>query len=96
MLADEVRLELVARTRMSGRSEVGTYLGNYASTHDWRFMAGFVDGRPAAIACEPGLPSGRPIYFVMLDWRDGEVLSIRDFRYARYVCDSAELTLLDR
>ena len=54
MLADEVRLDLVARTRMSGRSEVGTYLGNYARTHDWHFVAGFVDGRPAAIACEPG------------------------------------------
>jgi RNA polymerase sigma-70 factor, ECF subfamily len=31
MLADEVRLEVVARTRMNGRKEVGTYLHNYSS-----------------------------------------------------------------
>ncbi len=94
MLAAEVRLDLVARTKMSGRSEVGTYLGNYATTQDWRFVAGFVDGHPAAIACEPG--SDRTIYFVILDWREGEIIGIRDFRYARYACDSSELTLLDR
>ena len=69
MLAAEVRLDLVARTRMSGRSEVGTYLGNYSRSHDWHFVAGFVDGRPAAIACEPGTSPGRPIYFVVVDWR---------------------------
>ena len=96
MLAAEVRLDLVARTRMSGRSEVGTYLGNYSRSHDWHFVAGFVDGRPAAIACEPGTSPGRPIYFVVVDWRGREILGIRDFRYARYVCESAELTLLDR
>jgi RNA polymerase sigma-70 factor (ECF subfamily) len=96
MLAAEVRLDLVARTRMSGRSEVGTYLGNYSRTHDWRFVAGFVDGRPAAIACEPGTFPGRPIYFVVVDWREKEILGIRDFRYARYACESAEIVALDR
>ena len=95
MLAAEVRLDLVAKTKLTGRSEVGTYIGNYSRTYDWHFVAGFVDGRPAAIACEPGTSPGQPMYFVIVDWREGEILGIRDFRYARYVCDSAELTMLD-
>ena len=37
MLADEVRLEVVARTRMNGRKEVGSYLHNYSSLMDWHF-----------------------------------------------------------
>jgi hypothetical protein len=37
MLADEVRLEVVARTRMNGRKEVGGYLHNYSSLMDWHF-----------------------------------------------------------
>ena len=41
MLADEVRLELVARTRMNGRKEVGTYLHNYAGAKDWRLAPGW-------------------------------------------------------
>jgi len=35
MLADEIRLELVNRTRMKGRKEVATYFGNYSSVSDW-------------------------------------------------------------
>src|SRR5258707_9878074 len=36
LLAEDVQLDLVNRTRMSGRTEVGTYFGNYARVHDWR------------------------------------------------------------
>jgi len=95
MLADEVRLELVARTRMNGRSEVGTYLHNYAGTEDWHFVSGFVDGRPAAVARDPGDPAGKPSYFVLLEWGDDRLLTIRDFRYARYAMEGADVLVLD-
>jgi RNA polymerase sigma-70 factor (ECF subfamily) len=49
MLADEVRLDLVARVRMNGRTEVGTYLHNYSNTNDWQFALGAVEGSPAII-----------------------------------------------
>ncbi|TIS55148.1 MAG: sigma-70 family RNA polymerase sigma factor [Mesorhizobium sp.] len=94
MLADEVRLELVAKTRMNGRKEVGTYFHNYAQTQDWRFVIGFVEGRPAAIACDRS--TGVPSYFVLLEWRGGKLLAIRDFRYARYAIDGAELSVITR
>ena len=46
----------------------------------------------------PANPGPRPDGRSILSWSigaDGEILGIRDFRYARYVCESAELTLLD-
>jgi RNA polymerase sigma-70 factor (ECF subfamily) len=96
MLADEVRLELVARTRMSGRREVGGYLDNYARTGDWRLVVGFVERRPAILVFDPADPSHRPSYFIILEWVAGRLLHIRDFRYARYAVDGADLSVLAR
>jgi RNA polymerase sigma-70 factor, ECF subfamily len=70
MLAEEVRLELVSRTRMIGRAEVGRYFSNYASVHDWQLAAGLVDGRPALIVRDPHNAAGRPAYFILLQWLD--------------------------
>jgi RNA polymerase sigma-70 factor (ECF subfamily) len=41
-----------------------------------------------------GDPAGRPLYFVLLGWSGEELLAIRDFRYARYVMDGAEILAL--
>jgi RNA polymerase sigma-70 factor (ECF subfamily) len=94
MLADEVRLELVARTRLNGRKEVGTYFHNYSRVQDWRFVPGFVEGRPAVLVCDRDDPAARPSYFVLLGWQAGKLLTIRDFRHARYVADSAKMSIL--
>jgi RNA polymerase sigma-70 factor (ECF subfamily) len=95
MLADEVRLDLVARTRMHGRTEVGTYLHNYAQTTDWQFALGAVEGRPAVLVRDPRHGSPVPSYFVLLEWDGGKLVGIRDFRYARYAIEDAEFTTLD-
>jgi RNA polymerase sigma-70 factor (ECF subfamily) len=94
MLADEVRLDLVARHRLAGRGEVSRYFGNYSNVHDWHLAPGTVDGRAAVLVCDPGDPQGPPRYFVLLDWHADQVLQIRDFRYARYVIDGAEIARL--
>jgi RNA polymerase sigma-70 factor (ECF subfamily) len=94
MLAEEVRLDLVARERMNGRAEVGRYLSNYARTRDWHLVLGFADGRPAVLAYDPDDPSAAPSYFVLLRWDGGRLLHIRDFRYARYAIEGAELVTL--
>ena len=91
MLADDVRLELVSRTRMTGRTEVSRYFGNYAGVHDWHLRPGFVDRHPAVIARDPLDVSGKPAYFIMLEWTDGRVSAIRDFRHARYAIEAAEI-----
>jgi RNA polymerase sigma-70 factor (ECF subfamily) len=91
-LADDVKVEVVNRTRLSGRGEVGRYYGNYSQTDDWHLAPGLVEGRPAVVVLDPAQPAGLPVYFMLIDWRDGRLLNVRDFRYARYVVDGAELS----
>ena len=94
MLADEVRLDLVARERMNGRAEVSRYFGNYARTKDWRFVLGFADGQSAVLAYDPDAASFAPAYFVLMRWKEDKLLDIRDFRYARYATEGAEFSPL--
>jgi RNA polymerase sigma-70 factor, ECF subfamily len=93
MLADEVRLELVNKSRMKGRSEVGKYFHNYDQVEDWHFVPALVDRRPALVVCDPGDPSGAPAYFVLLQWAGDKLLNIRDFRHARYVAEGADVVI---
>lgn len=94
MLADDVRLDLIGRAQRRGATAVGGYFDNYAAQHDWRFGLGFVEGRLAVLATDPGAPSADPVYFVLLDWRDDGIASIRDYRYARHVMRHAEIAAL--
>ncbi len=94
MLADDVRLDLVARSRLQGRSEVGRYFTNYAKVGDWRFALGLVDGHPAALVGDVDQPQAPPRYFVLLGWSGDRLVSIRDFRYARYATEGADIRVL--
>jgi RNA polymerase sigma-70 factor (ECF subfamily) len=90
MLAEGVRLDLVARHRLQGRKQVGSYFGNYAAFPDIRVRPVAVEGK-SAILVDPGAGDGaaRQPYVVIFGW-DGQrgLASIRDFRYGRYVMDS--------
>lgn len=90
MIADDVRLELVNRTRLKGKAEVSNYFGNYSKVSDWHLVAGQVEGRPAILVFDPNDPNGRPKYFMLLDWSSDKLATIRDFRHAAYVIDGAE------
>jgi RNA polymerase sigma-70 factor, ECF subfamily len=94
MLAEEVKLDLVARHKVDGRREVSKYFGNYAALADWHLMPGLVEGRAAALVRNPADPAGSPRYFVLLDWSPDGVIQIRDFRYANYAMEGAEVVLL--
>jgi RNA polymerase sigma-70 factor (ECF subfamily) len=90
MIADDVRLDLVGKTRINGKAEVGRYFGNYAKVQDWRLVPGSVEGRPAILVFDPGAPPSKPKYFMLLQWDGDKVATIRDFRHASYVTDGAE------
>jgi len=90
MIADDVRLELVSKTRIRGKAEVSRYFGNYSKVSDWHLVAGSVEGRPAILVFDPNEPDGKPKYFVLLGWTADKVATIRDFRHAPYVIDGAE------
>jgi RNA polymerase sigma-70 factor, ECF subfamily len=90
MIADDVRLDLVNKTRMNGKAEVSRYFGNYAKAGNWHLVPGLVEGHPAILVFDPDAPSGGPKYFMLLQWSAGKVAAIRDFRHAPYVIDGAE------
>jgi RNA polymerase sigma-70 factor (ECF subfamily) len=96
MLADEVRLDLVNRKRSDGKAAVSVYFGNYDRLGGWLLGLGQVDRRPALLAFDPDDPGGAPLYFIVLEWQDSRVGAIRDFRYARYALEGAEVVILQR
>ena len=96
MLAEEVQLDLVARTTMKGKREVQTYFSNYDRTRDWHLGVGFVEGRPAILVSDPARPEGQPRYFVLLSWDRGSLVHVRDFRYAAYAIEGAAVVRLER
>jgi RNA polymerase sigma-70 factor (ECF subfamily) len=90
MIADDVRLDLVNKTRINGKAEVSRYFGNYSKIDDWHLVPGLVEGRPAILVFDPNDPGSGPKYFVLLQWSADKVTDIRDFRHASYVIDGAE------
>jgi len=95
LLADDVRLDLVARRQLRGSSEVKEYFRQYALVDRWRMAAGFVDRLPAVLAYDRNDPSGRPAFFILLDWREGELVNIRDFLFAPYAIEGADVIALE-
>jgi RNA polymerase sigma-70 factor (ECF subfamily) len=95
MLAEDVRLEIVNRVRLDGKTSVAPYFGNYAARPHWQFRPGFVDRRPAMLVYDADDPDQRLKYFVLLAWAGEQVVGIRDFVFARYAMDGAELAPMD-
>ena len=93
MIADDVRLELVNKTRLSGKAEVSRYFGNYSKIADWHLEPGLVEGRPAILVFDPNEAGSAPRYFMLLQWSADKVAAIRDFRHAPYIVDGAEYTV---
>jgi RNA polymerase sigma-70 factor, ECF subfamily len=90
MIADDVRLDLVNKTRMNGKAEVSRYFGNYSKVDDFHLVPGLVEGRPAILVFDPNEPGSGPKYFMLLQWSADKVATIRDFRHAPYIVDGVE------
>jgi RNA polymerase sigma-70 factor (ECF subfamily) len=95
MLADDVKLDLVAKLRKQGKSEVGQYYAAYAAAPQWAYAAGMVDGRAAMLVYDRGISLETPAYFVALDFDGDRVVSIHDFLFARYAMDGVDLSSLN-
>jgi RNA polymerase sigma-70 factor (ECF subfamily) len=97
MLADDVKLDLVATLQKRGKGEVGEYYGAYdAAREQWAFAAGAVDGRAAMLVYDREVSLDAPAYFVVLDFEGGLVSSIHDFLYARYAMEGATVHVVYR
>jgi RNA polymerase sigma-70 factor (ECF subfamily) len=94
LLAEDVRLDLVNRTRLAGRKDVSVYFRRYAEAADWCFSLGLAEGRLALLVSDPVNAADVTVYVVLLDWAEGRIKAIRDFRHAAYVMDSLTVSRL--
>ena len=91
MLADDVRLVQSTHPLRAG-AEVRMFFGIYAQYAPVRLATAWLDGREV-IAVYEDPQSVKPSYLMWLEWTDGRISFIRDYRYVRYVVDDAELVL---
>ena len=90
LLSEDVQLDVVARSRRSGRRDVGVYFTNYDVLRDWHLVPAWLEGREVvAVFRHPD--DARPAYFVQLTIADERIAAIRDFRYVPYITAEAAI-----
>jgi RNA polymerase sigma-70 factor, ECF subfamily len=94
MLAEDVRLDLVAKLKRSGKNEVGEYFSRYAASEQWMFLAGLVEGRAAMLVFDRDVSLDTPAYFVVIEFDGDRVVAIRDFLFARYAMEGIEIRVI--
>ena len=92
MLAEDVRLDVVAREQRQGRAKVSHYFANYARIPGWMLTPAWLDGREV-LAAYRDQDDTEPSYFIELRVADGEIVAIRDFRHVPYIGRDARLDL---
>ncbi|MBJ6135223.1 sigma-70 family RNA polymerase sigma factor [Ochrobactrum sp. Q0168] len=94
ILAKDVKLDLVNRLRLEGRDRIGVYFTRYAEEAKWRFSFGAIEGRPAMLVFE-GNAAAAPAHFVLVNWRNDRINTIRDFLFAPYVLEAMDWVRLE-
>ena len=92
MLADDVRLIQSTYPLRAGTADVGMFFGIYSRSAPVQLVPAWLDGREV-IAVYEDPQAAKPSYLMWLEWADGRISFIRDYRYVRYVIDDAELVL---
>jgi RNA polymerase sigma-70 factor (ECF subfamily) len=93
LLADDVRLNQATHPPRKGAANVGMFFGTYAKIDGVWLQPARLEGREV-IAVFEGRAAARLAYIMWLEWVDGQITSIRDYRYTRYILDGADLELL--
>jgi RNA polymerase sigma-70 factor (ECF subfamily) len=92
LLADDVKLKQSSYALRAGRADVGMFFGIYSKFDPVWLAPGWLEGREV-IAVFEDRADPKPGYIMWLEWRNGRISFIRDYRYVRYVLADAELTL---
>jgi RNA polymerase sigma-70 factor, ECF subfamily len=90
LVSDDCRLDLVSRSQRHGK-QVGMYFGRYEK-EDVALRVVRLEGQLAFAAYVAG--AERPAYFILLEFDNGRVTSIRDFRYVPYIATEAEFEIV--
>jgi RNA polymerase sigma-70 factor (ECF subfamily) len=89
LVREDCRLDLVSKSQRRGK-EVGMYFGNYEKANV-ALRVVRLEGR-LALAAHPG-GADRPAYFILLEWQDGGIREIRDYRYVPYIVAEADFDI---
>ena len=92
LLADDVKLNQSTNPVRVGSAEVGRFFTIYAKFDGLWFAPAWLEGREV-IAVFQDRADPKPSYFMWLEWRDGRISFIHDYRYVRYIAADAELAL---
>jgi RNA polymerase sigma factor (sigma-70 family) len=93
LLAEDVHLTQTSHPDRKGRAEVSLFFTIYASTPEFRLVPAYLDGGRGdeVIAVFAPADAEQPNYLMRVEWRDSQIVRIRDFRYAKYILDGADL-----
>ncbi|MFS8113046.1 sigma-70 family RNA polymerase sigma factor [Rhizobium jaguaris] len=92
LLAADVKLHQATHPVRSG-AEAGMFFTIYARKAPAIHLAvAWLEGQEVIAVFENG-PAPRPNHFMRIEWRDGQIAFIRDYRYVPYIVESAELIL---
>jgi ketosteroid isomerase-like protein len=89
LLANDVKLVQASHPPRAGRAHVGSFFTIYAKSDPVRLAPAWLEGREVIVVFEHG-GGPRPSYMMWLEWRDGRISFIHDYRY---VLADAELVL---
>jgi RNA polymerase sigma factor (sigma-70 family) len=92
LLADDVKLNQSSYPPRAGSAEVGRFFTIYAGFDGLWLAPAWLEGREV-IAVFKDRADPKPSYMMWLEWRDGRISFIHDYRYVRYVVADAELAL---
>jgi RNA polymerase sigma-70 factor (ECF subfamily) len=92
LLADDVKLHQSTYPVRVGSAEVGRFFTIYAKFDGLWFAPAWLEDREV-IAVFQDRADTKPSYFMWLEWRDGRISFIHDYRYVRYIAADAELAL---
>ncbi|MEI9421203.1 sigma-70 family RNA polymerase sigma factor [Mesorhizobium sp. Cs1299R1N1] len=92
LLADDVRLHQSMHPPRAGAADVGMFFTIYAKSDGLWLRPAWVEGREV-IAVFEDRAAPKPHHFMWLEWREGRISFIRDYRYVHYVLDDADLVL---
>jgi RNA polymerase sigma-70 factor (ECF subfamily) len=92
LLADDVKLIQSSHPPRVGAVDVGMFFTIYAKIDGLWLAPAWLEGREV-IAVFEDHAAPKPAYMMWLEWRDGRIGFIRDYRYVRYAVADAELAL---
>jgi RNA polymerase sigma factor (sigma-70 family) len=92
LLADDVKLKQSTYPLRIGSADVGMFFTIYAKFDGLWLAPAWLEGREV-IAVFEDRADPKPSYMMWLEWRDGRISFIRDYRYVRYAAADAEFSL---